>query len=144
MKTLAILLLSTSMAFAQMPPKDLDLGDESMSENSVLHTYHIAFREKYEALDIRRVPFGKAQAACIKLGEQLNADAWSTLPTYGCNIDNVVIYSYDTRLLAWSQGRAYSKNMANHVLRHEFAHALFNWPASHPRACPTLCGEETQ
>lgn len=139
----AITLLSTS-AFANMPPKDLDLGNESMSERKVLQTYYFAFGGMFEELEIRRVPFGQAAAICTELAKKLKSAPWSSPPTYGCNVDNVIVYSYDTRILARKQNRYYQPNMANHVLRHEFAHALFNWPANHPRACETLCDEETQ
>lgn len=144
MKTLIALLLTTTCAFAQMPPKDLDLGNEQLTERQIIATYRGAFPDAFAAMKLIRVSFGKAQAACIKLAKQLNDEPWSSLPTYGCNIDNVVIYSYDTPLLAWSQGRDYSPNMANHVLRHEFAHYFFNWPSDHPRACATICEEESQ
>lgn len=141
MKTLIALLLTTTCAFAQMPPKDLDLGNETMSERQILATYRGAFPDAYAAMKLIRVPFGKAREACLAL----DSEPWASLPTYGCNVrGNIVVYSYDTRLLAFTQGRGYSPNMANHVLRHEFAHYFFDWPADHPRACATLCEEETQ
>lgn len=131
MKTLIALLTMTTCAFAEMPPKDMDLGNETMSEKEVIAIYRDTFSH-FGDLTLLRVPFGQAQELCLKLSD----GPWSAMPTYGCQIDDIIIYSIDSRLLAWSQGRHYDPLMANHVLRHEFAHRFFNWSNKHERALP--------
>lgn len=128
MKTLLALLLMSSPAWAMMPPKDMDLGNERLTERQVLDTYKGAYPDGFAALRFVRVPFGQAERACIKRG--------TPGALYGCAVGNTVVYSYDTPKLALSQGRNYDGKMANHVLRHEFAHRFFNWPATHPNARP--------
>lgn len=129
MKTLIALFLSTASAFAQMPPADMDLGNENMTEQEIIELYRNTF-PSFGQLTLIRVPFGKAQAKCLSI----DPGPWSALPRYGCQIEDTIVYSYDTRLLALLQGRNYDPVMANHVLRHEFAHRFFYWSNKHERA----------
>lgn len=131
MKTLIILLLNTGCAFAQMPPADMDLGNESMTEREVIAVYRDIF-PNFGQLTLIRVPFGSAKAKCLSI----DSGPWSAMPTYGCQIEDTIVYSYDNRVLALLQNRDYDPNMANHVLRHEFAHRFFYWSNKHERARP--------
>jgi hypothetical protein len=130
------LLLLTAMlwstnAFAEMPPADMDLGNEAMSEQEVIDLYRNTF-PNFGQLSLIRVPFGKARRTCLAI----DSGPWTSMPEYGCQIGDTIVYSYDTRLLAWSQGRNFDSTMANHVLRHEFAHRFYGWTNKHERARP--------
>lgn len=156
MKTFLTLLLSltvtTTAAMANMPPTYLDLGNDSMSERKILSLYSTL--PEFDTVKLYRVEFGKASTLCISLGKKykIPASAWASLPNYGCTLfpalgqqgKTIVVYSFDTPKLARVQKRNYDPRMSNHVLRHEFAHAFFDWPANHPDDCDASCQPEDQ
>ncbi len=92
---------------------------------------------------------GIVARTCAKIWRQRYNEAWpSQMPKYGCEIhdgkgDNaVIVYTYDTPLNAFLQGRGYDRDMESNSLIHEQAH-LKGWAPNHPGALPTrpYCGE---
>lgn len=125
-------------ALANMPPKNMDLGNEVMTESQVLKVYRDHFGKRFDRITFHRVKFGGAKKACdaaynARYGVRYPAPAMWLKP-YGCNFSDqdgshpVIVYSFDPT------GK--EPSMANHVLRHEFAHELFRWPSNHPNALP--------
>lgn len=125
MKTLLAFLLSTVPALAEMPPASMDLGSHSMSEAQVIGVYREHFgHARFDSVRLVRVPNGSAWLHCFEPAK---------CPMFGCDLEmesgeHVVVYSFDPT--------GADPYMANNVLRHEFAHEFFHWPANHPHARP--------
>lgn len=135
-QVVAALMMMSAPAFASMPPKNMDLGTEAMSESQVFKVYHDHFGRRFDAITFHRVRFGEAKKACDTAYRARYDVAYPApalwLKPYGCSFSDddgshqVIVYSYDPK----------DPKMANHTLRHEMAHSLFYWPANHPHALP--------
>lgn len=118
MKTLIaliILMASVSVASANMPPREYDNADNSMTIAEIKATLHVK-KTRY-----KRVVYGHAGEYC------------PNKPRFGCtNVYDdgsaLIVYSYDPK-------EGVDGVMAKNVLRHEIGHRK-GWPSDHPNALP--------
>ena len=109
LRTAIALLAMLTPALAGMPPKE--------------------FQGPYDGeLIVHKVPFGKAEAECSKIGRRLGISRLGRA-TYGCAFSQPgrceIVISYDPT----NQDR----NMLSNTRGHEIGHCN-GWPADHPNA----------
>lgn len=127
----AALLLTAFPAFANddYPPAKYDIGTRAMTDAAIQK----AGNERAGAhLKYHRIEIGHAAALCNKLWDGRDGTSFATSDEglMGCQIDNDIVYSYDTHARAKAKHRQYHADLANRELRHELGHRL-GWTTTH-------------
>lgn len=125
-----VLACSPALANDDYPPAKYDVGTRAMSEAAIKSA---ANKRAGVRLRYHRVEIGTAKALCNKLWDGRDGTSFATSDEglSGCQIDDDIVYSYDTPARAEAKHRPYYADMANRFLRHELGHR-FGWKVTHP------------